>query len=224
MLKAALLICRKDLRLCFGKGSALVHSVLLGLLLIFIFSLSLGVGEHMSPRGAAAIFWMSSAFCQILIFSTLYAIEEKNGQRQALLLAPVPVQSVWLGKAFAGICLLLCAQALFLPAIIVFLGQSLSALWLMGLGMLVLVDIGSVTIGSLLGALSQGQNSRESLLSIIVFPLLIPLFLGGISLGASVFSGTQVPDMQSWFSMLCAFDAIFISASIFLFPYMYSFE
>ncbi len=222
MLASAMLICRKDLSLCFAKGSALVHSVLLGLLLIFIFSLSLGIGERMTPRGAAAIFWMSSAFCQVLIFSTLYAIEEKNGQRQALLLAPVPVQSVWLGKALAGFCLLFCAQILFLPAIIVFLGQSISNFWPLGLLMLMLVNIGSVSIGSLLGALSQGQNARESLLSIIIFPLLVPLFLAGISLGANVFEAGQVLDSKSWFSMLCAFDAIFVSAAIFLFPYMYS--
>ncbi len=224
MLSAALLICHKDLRLCLGRGSALVHALLLGLLLIFIFSLSLGVGERMSARGAAAIFWMSSAFCQVLIFSALYALEETNGQRQGLLLAPMPIQAVWLGKAITGFCLLGAAQLLFFPAILVFLGQEVSSQWPQGLGIVLMVNIGSVTLGSLLGALSQGQSAKESLLSIIIFPLLVPLFLAGITIGATVFSGNILPDVSSWFGLVGAFDAVFVSAALFLFPFMYTAE
>lgn len=224
MLKAALLICRKDLTLSLGRGSGLLQALLLGLLLIFVFSLSLLPGQRMSPQGAAAIFWLASAFCQVLIFSTLYAHEELNAQRQGLLLAPAPVQSVWLGKAMAGLCMLLAAQLLFLPASIVFLSQTLSPLWPLGLGIVLLADCGIVAVGSLLGALSQGQSARESLLSIILFPLLVPLFLGGIRIGSAVFSGSLAEGASSWFGIALAFDAIFIAAALVLFPAVYTAE
>ena len=224
MLKAAFLIARKDISLTLGRGSGLLQALLLGLLLIFVFSLSLVPGQRMTPQGAAAIFWMASAFCQVLIFSTLYAHEERNGQRQGLVLAPAPVQCVWLGKAMAGLGLLLAAQALFLPATIVFLGQQVTGPWHLGLGIVLVGDIGIAAVGSLLGALSQGQSSRESLLSIVIFPLLAPLLLGGIRIGSAVFSGSLAEGAQSWFGIALAFDAIFAAAALVLFPSVYNAE
>ena len=79
MISFALTVARKDLLLTFTRGSGLVQGLLLGLLLLFVFSLSQGVGERMSPQGAGAVFWLGSAFCQVLIFNTLYALEEANG-------------------------------------------------------------------------------------------------------------------------------------------------
>ena len=224
MLKAAFLIARKDIRLTIGRGSGLLQALLLGLLLIFVFSLSLLPGQRMTPQGSAAIFWMASAFCQVLIFSTLYAHEELNGQRQGLVLAPVPIQSVWLGKALAGLGLLLAAQALFLPATIVFLGQEITELWHLGLAIVLIGDLGIASVGSLLGALSQGQSARESLLSIVLFPLLAPLFLGGIRIGSAVFSGALAEGADGWFGIALAFDAIFTAAALVLFPAVYNAE
>ena len=222
MLRAALVMARKDLRLTLDGGGSVLQPLLLGLLLIFIFSLSLAPGQRMSAQGSAAVFWMASAFCQVLIFSALYALEEDNGQRQGLVLAPSPLQGVWLGKALAGFCLLIAAQLLFLPAIVVFLGQEVSAFWPSGLAIVAVADVGAVSAGSLLGALSQGRGARESLLSLVLFPLLAPLFLGGIRIGAAVFSGTSAEGANDWFGIALAFDALFAAAALLLFPAVYT--
>ena len=76
-----------------ARGSGLIQALLLGLLLLFVFSLSQGIGERMSPQAAAAVFWLSSAFCQVLIFNQLYALEEANNARLGLLLCPAPIQA-----------------------------------------------------------------------------------------------------------------------------------
>ena len=216
MISFALTVARKDLLLTFTRGSGLVQGLLLGLLLLFVFSLSQGVGERMSPQGAGAVFWLGSAFCQVLIFNTLYALEEANGARLGLLLAPAPIQAVWLGKALAGLLLLLVAQMFFLPAAVVFLSQEIGALWPVGLGTLLLVDVGMCALGSLLGALSQGGAARESLLSIVLFPLLVPLLLAGIGVAAQVF-GAPAPDgPASWIGLAAAFDGVFLAAGLLL--------
>lgn len=222
MLRLILALARKDLTLTLIRGSGLVQALLLGLLLLFVFSLSQGVGERMSPQGAAAVFWLSSAFCQVLIFNQLYALEEVNGARLGLLLTPAPVQAVWLGKMAAGFVLLVLAQILFLPAAVVFLGQSLEGPALAGLAALVLTDIGMCALGSLLGALAQGQAARESLLSIVLFPLLTPLLLAGIGVGAQVFGAVSPDGPGSWLGLACAFDAVFCGAGLLLFSFIYS--
>ena len=214
-------LIRKDLSLLIFRGSALLQALLLGLLLIFVFSLAQSPGELLSPQSAATIFWMSSLFCQVLLFNQLYALEESCASRIALCLLPVPVQAVWLAKTVSGLILLLCAQLFFLPALILFLGQNLSGnLWQALLGVL-LVDTGISALGSLLGAVAQGQVSRESLLSILVFPLLTPLLLAGISIHAATFGGSQ-EGADRWIPLAAAFDAIFLSAACFLFSFIYT--
>lgn len=222
MLSCAITIASKDLRLVLARGTGLVQALLLGLLLIFVFSLSQRVGETMAPQGAAAIFWLASVFCQVLIYNTLYSIEEVNATHYGLRLAPMPIQAVWLGKAMAGFVLLMAAQALFLPAAIVFLGQQVSDLWTIGLLTVLLVDIGLVALGSLLGALSQGQAARESLLSIVLFPLLIPVLLAGIRVGAGAFSDALPEGWTDWLGIVGAFDALFLGTGIMLFGFLYN--
>ena len=221
MLRAALAIARKDLTLTLARGGGLVQALLLGLLLLFMFSLSQETGERMSPQGAAAIFWLASAFCQVLIFNALYGLEEVSSARQGLALLPCPVQAVWIGKALAGLSLLLLAQAIFVPATVIFLGQDISGEWRWAFAMLLLADLGMALLGSLLGALSQGQAARESILSIVLFPLLAPLLLAGIRVEAGFFAGRAVEDLAQWLGLAAAFDVIFMAAGLVLFPYIY---
>ncbi|MDR3175440.1 MAG: heme exporter protein CcmB [Desulfovibrio sp.] len=222
MFRPALIIARKDLRLIAGCRGGLLQALLLGLLLIFMFSLSLAPGQVMSPQGAATVFWMSSAFCQVIIFSMLHSNEEENGQMLGLLLSPVPLQGIWLGKALAGACLLLLAQLVFLPAVFVFLRQEAGALWPVGLVSIAVGDIGIAALGALLGALARGRSAREALFSVIIFPLLTPIFLGGIRIGAAALGPGADGDYADWLGISLAFDAIFTAAALFLFPLVYN--
>ena len=221
MLRTALAIAQKDLRLTLLRGGGLVQALLLGLLLLFMFSLAQETGEKMGPQGAAAIFWLASAFCQVLVFNTLYGLEESSGARYGLALLPCPVQAVWLGKAWAGILLLVLAQSIFFPATLVFLGQDVGQGWPAALAVLVLVNLGMALLGSLLGALAQGQAAKESLLSIVLFPLLAPLLLAGIRVGTGAFAAAPVQDVQQWLGIAAAFDALFLGAGLILFGFVY---
>ena len=223
MLSRALAIAGKDLRLSAG-GQGLVQAVLLGLLLIFLFSLSQPAGALVPAQAAAAIFWLSSAFGLVLVCNDLFGLEEVCSARLGLLTAPVPPHAIWLGKGLAGLCLLALMQAVFLPAAVVFLGQDLrGAAWILPAGLLV-ADLGLAAVGALLGALAQGQAARESLLSVILFPLLIPLMLAAIRVLAAAFSGSGADDLSGWFGLGMAFDALFLGAGLILFPFVYTGE
>ncbi|WP_298067498.1 heme exporter protein CcmB [uncultured Mailhella sp.] len=225
MLKCAFAICAKDLRLTLLHGAGLIQALLLGLLLVFLFSLSLDIGDRLSPQAAAAMFWLASAFCQVLLFNMLYAVEERGQARLGLLLLPAPVQSIWLGKALAGVLLLFAAQCVFVPAVFVFLGQNLGAGWDMALLGIALGDVGMAASGSLLGALSVGQSGRESLLSLVLFPLLVPMLLAGVRLVSFGLSPDAISgEAFRWLGLAAAFDALFLAAGLVLFPFVYSGE
>lgn len=224
MLRRAAAIAGKDLRLSVGGGQGLVQAMLLGLLLIFLFSLSRPTGELVSGQAAAAIFWLASAFGLVLVFNDLFSLEEVGGCRLGLLSSPVPEHSVWLGKGLAGFLLLVLSQMVFLPAAAVFLGQDIRGSVPTLVLALIGVDWGLAALGALLGALAQGQAARESLFSVILFPLLLPVLLGGIRIFAGVFSGEPAADEALWAAIIVAFDAVFSAAGAFLFPFLYTGE
>ncbi len=229
MIRTALLIAHKDLKIILTKGAGLSQALLLGLLMVFLFSLSLQIGDRLSPNAAATMFWLSSIFCQVLIFQILYAFEEQNKTGVGLKLLPAPCQAVWLGKFLAGLLLLILAQSIFVPAMFIFLNQNIGLYVMDSLIALFLTNIGICACGSLLGALSLGQSGRESILSIILFPLLIPLLLAAIrltSLGLENVNELQsVVDSQDilrWHGLAVAFDLLFCALGLILFPFLYS--
>ncbi len=229
MIKIALLIAKKDLKLILKKGAGFSQALLLGLLLVFLFSLSLQSGERLTPNAAATMFWLSSIFCQVLVFQILYNMEETNQTHLGLKLLPCPVQAVWLGKFLAGYVLLFLAQLVFIPAMFVFLQQGLGNYIGHALIGILFCNIGICACGSLLGALCLGQSSKESIISVILFPLLIPLLLAAISLSslglADLNNEVQFIDITkilNWHGLVLAFDAVFCSAGLILFPFLYS--
>ncbi|MBD5641931.1 MAG: heme ABC transporter permease CcmB [Desulfovibrio sp.] len=220
MLKLATAVAQKDLLTMLASAGNLIQAVLLGLLLIFIFSLSLAPGELATPQEGATIFWLGSAFCQILIFNQLYALEEANSSRLGLLLIDAPPQAIWLGKSCAGFCLLLFSQLFFLPGIVIFLAQDFSG-EAIGWAALPLVDAGMAVAGGLLGSLAHGQSGRDTLLAVLVFPLLLPLLLAGIGLLGAALGAPESGLLKNWLGIGVAFDAIFAAAGLGLFGFIY---
>lgn len=158
MWSRARILAGKDIRVIVSNGQGLAQSALMGLLLIFVFSLAQDSSQPIDPQWAAAIFWLATSFSLVLIFNTLYGLEEDNEARLGLILSPLPAQGIWLAKALAGWLLLLLVQGLFLPASIIFLGIGQIGSWLQALILLLIVDWGLVVLGSLLGGPGPGAE------------------------------------------------------------------
>lgn len=219
------LLIKKDFILFFMRGGGLWQSLLLGLLLIFVFSLSQEIGSVIPAKTLATLFWLASIFCMVLIFNNLHSIEEQNAAKSALHLMPLSIHFVWLSKALCGTLFMLFAQILFFFALVIFCNASVIGSYKELLFILFLINIGMASSGSLLGALAVGQTGKESLLSIILFPLLTPLLLGGIELFSSFFSSTAsifIGEHQTWFFLILAFNGLFLTMALLLFPFIYT--
>lgn len=237
MLKAACLIAQKDLRLTLLNGrrlprnSPLLQALLLGLLIIFLFSLAPsldqseapGATKTVSPAFAVIIFWISSLFAQTLIFQRLYSLEDAAGGRVGLFTAPLAAQAVWLGKALAGFILLLLVQIILFPALILLLGQTPAGPRLPALGGIILADMGLAALGALLGAFSSAAR-RAAQLGILSLPLLIPLLIAAARLCQTALlpaaSAVQANVADS-LGLLAAFDAIAVGAALLLFRFAF---
>ncbi len=218
---ALYLLIKKDILLFFMRGGGFGQAILLGLLLIFVFSLSLEVGQRASGREIGTLFWLASTFCMVLICNNLHALEEHNNVKTALHLMPNSILFVWLAKSISALIFMFIAQVVFFFALIVFCNAEFKGVLSELLTIFLLVDIGMVSCGALLGSLAVGSTGKESLLSIVLFPLLTPLLLAGIEIFA-VFFTSGSGDFGSWHLIMLSFDALFLALSLILFPFVYT--
>ena len=66
-------------------------------------------------------------------------------------------------------------------------------------------------------ALTATIRARESMLPILLLPVLAPVFMAGIKVTEQVLDGRDWSDFQHWLGMLVAFDLIFLTAAFLLF-------
>ncbi len=211
----------KDLRLLYLREGGVIQAALLGVVLIFTFSLASSNLGPINPIWSGTIFWICSAFCGILIFAHLYSLEEQERTRDILLLSCSSPEAIWLAKSLAGILSLTGIQVIFLGAMFIFLEMGRCYFPLKGLLMVFMIDWGLAVLGSLFGAVSRCGQVRESLLTTILFPLQIPIILAGIQMWGVLFNLGGAEGFFSWFKMALSFDLIFTGTGIFLFPFLY---
>ena len=62
------------------------------------------------------------------------------------------------------------------------------------------------------------------LLSLLIFPLIIPLLLAAITVFSAFFGEPASGALSSWLGFAAAFDAVFLGAGLLLFRFIYSGE
>lgn len=175
-----LALARKDLRVELRARDTLPAMLLfvLSTLVIFHFALPGGTGDE----AAYGLLWVAIVFTALLGLSRAWVPEVEHGVLDGLVLAPCDRSTIWLGKTLATLAFLLAAQAVALPAFVLFFAP-LDATALAGV---LLADVGICAVGSLLAAMAAAGRARELLLPLLVLPLAIPLVVGGV--GAAVSS------------------------------------
>lgn len=200
-------LTRKDLRVELRARDTLPAMLLfvLSTLVIFHFALPEGTGDE----AAYGLLWVAIVFTALLGLSRAWVPEAEHGVLDGLVLAPCDRSAIWLGKSLATLAFLLAAQAVALPAFVLFFAP-LDATAIAGV---VLADIGICAVGSLMAAMAAAGRARELLLPLLVLPLAIPLVVGGV--GAAV---SADPDRFLLFLLL--YDGVFAVLSWASFEYV----
>jgi heme exporter protein B len=88
-------------------------------------------------------------------------------------------------------------------------------------GVVLLVDVGFVAIGTLFAALAAQTRSRELVLPILSLPALVPVFIAAVELTSDLFVGGGFGSIseRGWFGLLVGFDVIFTTLGAISFDY-----
>ncbi|MEM7128114.1 MAG: heme exporter protein CcmB [Chloroflexota bacterium] len=208
-------IALKDLRIELRTREVLGSMALFSVLAAVVFGLAFDLRIPDSEVVVPGVLWVVMLFAGTLGLNRSFGGEVELGTLAALLLAPVDRSAIFFGKVLANLVLLLITQLLVLPSILILYDSNLFRPWI--LVSLFFGALGYAIVGAFFAALTAGVHSRETLLPIMLLPVLVPLFLAGVGLTTAVLDGRPFIDFRHWVALLIAYDLIFVVISFLLF-------
>lgn len=208
-------IALKDLRTEIRSREIFSTMMAFSALAVVVMGLAFDLRVPKSEMVAPGVLWVVVLYAGVLGLNRSFGAEVDRGTLSALLLAPVDRSAIYFGKLLANLLFILATEALLLPVIlIIFDVNLLQAPILLGL---LLGTIGYESVGTLFAALAASARARESLLPVLLLPVMVPVFVAGVGLTANVIDAHNLSSLGRWFALLVAYDLIFITLSFLLF-------
>ena len=216
---AAWIIARKDLAIEFRTRSAFMSAALLSLLAIVIFFFTWDATAVTPIDIAPGVMWVTFTFSGILGLHRSFGVEAQERAMDALLVAPVPREAIFLGKALANLVFVVGVQMVAIPAVALFYNLPIGETWLALTGVMLLASIGLVCIGTLFAGITANTRMAELLLPVLALPFFVPIVLPAAQATAQLLAGRPLSDAFSWLRILLAFDLVFLYACTLAFPF-----
>lgn len=216
---SAWLIARKDLAIEFRTRSAFLSALVLSLLAIVIFFFAWDPTAVAAIDLAPGVLWVTFTYSGLLGMHRSFGVEAHDAAMDALLVAPVPREAIFLGKLAANLLFVLGVQAISLPAIALFYNLPLGGATLALAGVMVLAAIGLACIGTLFAGITSNTRMAELLLPVLALPFFVPIVMPAAQATADLLAGRPVRESFDWLRVLLAFDLVFLFACSVAFPY-----
>ncbi len=213
----ALRVFAKDLKLYARDARFLATLSLFSLSLVLILSVAFGPIFRDPAREASATLWAALFFAGVLGLTRALDLESESGGGEALRLTGADPFSVYAGKAAANFLLMAALLALLLPCAAVFFDVGNLEVLPAVAGVAVLALIGYAAWGTLFAALARGLKARELLLSVLLFPTLIPLWIGAVKLTHSLWADGSIDAVSDWVKIMVVVDVLGIALAAWLF-------
>lgn len=217
-LRSVLAIVGKDLRIELRTREIVLAMALFSALILLLFAFAFIREGRASPDEAAGILWVTIAMAGTLGLGRAFDREREGETFSALLMAPIARNAIYLGKVL-GVALFMLVAAIFaVPLIDLLFDVALMHHPITIALLLMLGTIGFASVGALFGAMLLRNRGRHVLLSILLYPIVVPVLIAGAR-------GTQAllvlpADLETfalWTKILALFDVTFIILALWVF-------
>ena len=213
-------VARKDLLIELRTRERLAamgaFTVLVGVLFNYSIDQALVRPQEIAP----GLLWMTIIFSGLLGVGRTFSLEEEDGAFTGVLQTPIPLDALYLGKMLANVVILSIVTALIFLVFGLFFNLQFGTHPLVLATVVLLGLLGFVALSTLFSAMSARTTMGESLLPVLVFPLLIPMVIFGASATARLLADRPVSEVTGNVRMLGAFAVLAVSASAALFRHV----
>jgi heme exporter protein B len=208
----------KDLAAELRSRELMSAMLVFALLVVLIFNFALELSVRSMESVTSGILWVTFVFAGTLGLSRSMAIEKDRGCLDGLLLAPVDRSALYFGKLLGNLIFMFVVEAIVLP-----LYSLLYNVNLFEPGLLLVILLGSVgysAVGTLLASMAAQTRTRDMLLPILLFPIVLPVVVAAVKASNAILQGLEMATIWPWLNLLIAFDVIFIAAAFMLFDFV----
>jgi heme exporter protein B len=217
-LRALWAVIWKDLAAELRSRELLSAMLVFALLVIFIFNFALELDPKTRSGVTAGVLWVTFAFAGTLGLNRSMAMEKDRGCLDGLLLAPVDRSAIYFGKMIGNLIFMLIVEAIILPVY-----SLLYNINLFNLGLILVILLGSwgyVAVGTLLASMAVQTRTRDILLPILLFPVVIPLFIAAVKASGGFLQGLPMDEIRPWLNLLLVYDVVFSAVAFMVFDYI----
>lgn len=218
MLRAILRIAWKDVLGDMRRRSTLSAMLFFAISVLLVFQAAFEPDRREALRLLPGILWVTVLFTSLMGLGRVFQAEEEDGAMEGLLLAPIPRGVIFLGKWWGNLVLTLVVVSILLPTILILFNvdawQQIPAI----LGILLVGSLGLTGLGVLLAALTQGAKARETLLALLLLPLVMPLLIAGVQ--ATALALQQGNEIWQWVQILIIFDVVYLTLAPWAFGWL----
>lgn len=177
--------------------------------LIFNFALELEAGTRASV--AAGVLWATFTFAGTLGLNRSMSMEKDRGCLDGLLLAPVDRSAIFFGKMVGNLVFMLIVELVVIPLFSILYNINLIQPGL--LLVTLLGSIGYIAVGTLLSAMAVQARTRDILLPILLFPVVIPVVIAAVKASSGYLQGIPMNEITPWLNLLVVYDIIFLTTA-----------
>jgi heme exporter protein B len=199
----ALLVAGKDLRVEARSRVAINQVAPFALLVLVLFAFALDPDSGVLDKATPGLYWVAVLFCGLLAIQRSFAIEASDGNRDALRLSGLAPGGIFLGKALAVCAQLLALEVVLGVGVLLLYGSHASG-WGLLLVTCLVATAGIGAAGTLYGVLAAGLRVRETLLPLLLLPVLAPVLIGSTRAFQAARDGTPSQGWP-WVGLLAVF-------------------
>jgi len=217
-LRAMAAVVWKDLAAEWRSRELLSAMLVFALLVIFTFNFALELDAEERNSVTSGVLWVTFIFAGTLGLNRSLAVEKDRGCLDGLLLAPVDRTAIYFGKMLANLVFMLAVAAIVLPIYSILYNTNLFIP-----GLILVIFLGSegyVAIGTLLSAMSVQTRTRDILLPILLFPVIIPVLVAAVKASSGYLNTIPMEEIRPWLNLLLVYDVVFTAAAFMLFEYV----
>jgi heme exporter protein B len=201
------LVAAKDLRIETRSRVTVQQILPFGLIVLLLFAFALDPDRGVLQRVAPGLFWVTVLLAALLAVSRSFAIEAENGARDGLRLSGLDPAAIFLGKAAAVAVEMLVLETLLTAGVVVLFDVTLDSVAPLVLATLA-ATVGVTAAGTLYGVLASGTRVRETLVPLLVLPVVSPVLLGATRAWEAAIDGVP-SDAWPWVGLLAIFAVLF---------------
>jgi heme exporter protein B len=206
----ALTVAVKDLRVEWRSRVAIDQVLPFAAIVMVMFAFALDSTEVLE-RVAPGLVWLATLFSMLVLVQRQFAIETTDGALDALRVAGIDPAAVFWGKSIALAIQLAVLEVVLLGAAMLLYRTEVR---LGGVALLVATWVAATlalaAVGTLYGGLAAGTSGRETLLPLLVFPVVAPVLIGATrAVEAALGTVGTTADGWPWLGLVAVFAVAF---------------